>query len=90
VECAAGFSDPRRPILLRQAIREGWPVPFERRAPIVAKTFRGFSDDSPARQASALGRLATAAELQTLALGREAEGTRRYRDRGAVQHFGYR
>jgi hypothetical protein len=51
---------PRELRLLLSAIRQGWPVPVERRGPILDEILEGLDQADP-RRAALLGRIAIAA-----------------------------
>ena len=52
---------PRELRLLPSAIRQGWPVPLDRRGPILDEVLAGL-DDSDARRVALVGRVVIAAD----------------------------
>jgi hypothetical protein len=58
-------------LLFRKAIREGWPVPAERRGPLIAAALSPLSrKDTPIRHLLAVCWLAITAHAETLKLKR--------------------
>jgi hypothetical protein len=54
-------------LLLRKAIKEGWPVPLERRRPLMEAALSPLSrEDTPVRKVLAIARLAVAADRHDL------------------------
>jgi hypothetical protein len=61
-------------LLLRKAIKEGWPVPPERRGPLLEAAFSALSrQDKPVRLRLAACRLAIAADEHNVKLAKALE-----------------
>lgn len=75
-------------LLLRRAIREDWPVPAERRGPIMDEALSALGRaDTPARKTIGLARLALTATEHNLAVDREEHQAWYRRERRAGRRF---
>jgi hypothetical protein len=73
--CADWTTASRSDLLLfRKAIKEDWPIPFERRRPLMATALSPLSrKDTPFRRVLAIARLALAADLHDLEMEEQAQ-----------------